>query len=42
MTKQPNSSTSSGDKPKPNQKPTKPPTGNVGTRDGSGGKTIKK
>jgi len=42
MAKTTNTSSSGGKNPKPVQKPTKPPTGNVGTRGGSGSKIIKK
>jgi hypothetical protein len=42
MAKTPSSNSSGGQNPKPVEKPAQIPTGNVGTRSGDSGKTIKK
>jgi len=42
MAKSSNTNSSGGKNPKPVIKPIKIPTGNVGTRSGTGGKTTKK
>ncbi len=40
MAKSPIKTNTNGNNPKPVKQPAKPPTGNTGTRDGSGGQII--